>query len=101
MDIERIKAIPRYSDFVYLNEPVEFYRCCEDKDYDVVQIHDINPISNKHPEPIGFCGTFEWKSNILTPLDGDDYTSQMLVYAWHEFTSEDGLKCIDILTDKW
>ena len=101
MDINRIKNNPRYSDFTYFDEPNMFDEYFKDKDYDVVQIHDINPISDKYPDPIGFVGKFEWKSNNITPLDGDSYTSDMLIYGYQEFTSVGNKKGIDILTDKW
>lgn len=97
----RIKKNPRYSRFMYFDEPVIFNVYFKDRDYDLVQIHDINPIGKEYPDPIGFVGQFEWKSNTLTPLDGDSYTAQMPIYGFEEFTSDDGLKCIDILTDRW
>ena len=101
MDIEKIKANPRYSDFTYLDAPVMFDEFFKDKDYDVVQIQDINPISEIYPDPIGFAGQFEWKSNEITSLDGDSYTKDMPVHGYKEYTSNDGEKCVDILTDKW
>ena len=101
MDINRIKNNPRYSDFTYFDEPVMFDEYFKDKNYDVVQVYDISPISDKYPEPIGFAGKFEWKANTITPLDGDSYTSQMPIYGFEEFTSDKGLIGVDILTDKW
>lgn len=101
MDINRIKNNPRYSDCIYFDEPVMFDEYFRDKDYDVVQVHDINPITEKIPDPVGFVGQFSWKSNTITPLDGDSYTSKMPIYGFEEFTDDEGLDCIDILTDKW
>lgn len=101
MDIKRVKKDPRYRGFYYFKEPTIFSEYFKDYDYDIVQVHDINPITEKIPDPVGFVGVFEWKSNTITPLDGDSYTSQMPIWGWHEFTSKDGLRCIDILTDKW
>lgn len=101
MDINRIKNNPRYSDCIYFDEPIMFDVYFKDKDYDVVHVHDINPINDVHPEPRGFVGQFEWKANTIDSLDGDSYTAQMPIYGFEEFTSDDGLKCIDILTDRW
>lgn len=101
VNINRIKNNPRYSGFTYFEEPVMFDDYFKGKDYDVVQVHDINPISDIYPDPIGFVGQFKWKSNIITPLDGDSYTDEMPIYGFEEFTSDDGRKGIDILTDKW
>ena len=101
MDISRIKNNPRYCDFTYFENPIMFDQCFKDKDYDVVQVHDIKPISDIYPDPIGFVGQFKWESNTITSLDGDSYTSEMPIYGFEEFTSEEGWKCVDILTDKW
>ena len=76
----------------------EFFK---DRDYDMVQIHDIRPISESIPDPIGFVGKFKWKSNTITSLDGDSYTDKMPIWGFEEYTSKDGMKCIDILTDNW
>ena len=100
-NINRIKNNPRYSGFTYLEEPVIFDDYFKGKDYGVVQVHDINPISEIYKDPIGFAGSFEWKSNTLTPLDYDSYTPKMRIWGFNEFTNTDGEKCIDVLTDNW
>lgn len=100
MDIKRIKNNPRYEDYIFLDEPVWFEEYFNDKDYPIVQIHDINPISSRLPDPIGFVGRFRWKANEIISLDGDSYTSHMLIYGLDEFEYE-GQTCLNILTDRW
>ena len=100
MDIDRIKNNPRYSDFTYFENPIMFNEYFKDKDYDTVQIIDIRPISDIYPDPIGFVGKFEWKSNTITSLDGDSYTEHMPIYGYHEF-EHDGQACVSVLTDEW
>ena len=89
----------RYKDFTYLDEPTEFCELFKDQNYDVVQVHDTTPITGLG-SIIGFAGQFEWKNNKLTPLDGDSYTSHMIVIGYNEFSHE-GLKCLDVLSEDW
>lgn len=100
-DIDKVKNIQRYQDFTYFEEPVMFDDYFKGKDYDVVQVHDINPISETYKDPIGFAGSFEWKSNTIKPLDYDSYTPKMPIWGFNEFKNKDGLECVDILTDRW
>ena len=100
MDIKRIKNNPRYEDYIFFDEPAWFEEYFNDKDYPIVQIHDINPISSRLPDPIGFVGRFRWKANEVISLDGDSYTSHMLIYGLDEFEYE-GQTCLNILTDRW
>ena len=97
----RVKHNPRYSNFTYLDNPLTFNEFFKDKDYDVVQIHDIRSISEFIPDPIGFVGKFKWKSNTITSLDEDSYTDKMPIWGFEEYTNKDGMKCIDVLTDNW
>ena len=96
-----IKSLDRYFDFTYLDKAVFFDEYFKDKNYSVVQVHDINPISDVYIEPIGFAGKFKWVKNVLTPLDYDSYTAHMPIYGYHTFKDEEGKLCLDILTDRW
>jgi len=96
-----IKSLNRYFDFTYLDEAVFFDEYFKDKNYSVVQVHDIRPISEYHKDPIGFVGHFKWVKNVLTPLDGDSYEAHMPIYGYHTFKDFEGTLCLDILTDKW
>ena len=89
----------RYKNFIYLDEPEEFCELFENQDYDVVQIHDMTPITGLG-QIIGFAGQFEWQDNEITPLDGDSYTKHMTVIGYKEFES-DGQKCLDVISDDW
>ena len=99
-DINRIKNHPRYNKFAFFESPVWFEEYFKDKDYSIVQLYDIRPISEHIPDPIGFVGKFKWKSNKLTPLDGDSYTEHMPIYGYHEF-EHDGQTFVSVLTDEW
>ena len=101
VNINRINSNPRYSGFTYLEEPVMFDDYFKGRDYEVVQVHDINPISEIYKDPIGFAGKFKWVKNVLTPLDYDSYTAHMPIYGYHTFKDREGKLCLDILTDKW
>lgn len=101
MNIDYIKKHSRYSDFIFLDEKVIFNEYFKDKDYAVVQIHDINPICNNCEIPIGYCGSFKWESNDIISLDGDSYEFDMPIYGYKEFINQDNELCLDILTDQW
>ena len=96
-----IKSLNRYFDFTYLDEVVFFDEYFKDKNYSVVQVHDIRPCTEKYIEPIGFVGHFKWVKNVLTPLDGDSYEAHMPIYGYHKFKDNEGKMCLDILTDEW
>ena len=100
---EELKAIlaanERYSDFKILDTPVPFAVWAKDKDYYVVQVHDTTVYKwGDGADILGFVGVFEWKDNVLTPLDGDTYHELMPVIGYEE--DEDVL---DILVEggKW
>ena len=99
--ISYIKSLNRYFDFTYLDKAVFFDEYFKDKNYSVVQVHDIRPCTEKDIEPIGFAGQFKWVKNVLTPLDGDSYTAHMPIYGYQKFKDEEGKMCLDILTDEW
>ena len=96
-----VKTNERYKDFTLLECPVRFKDMQADNDIDVVQLHDIYPCGDN--EIVGFCGICSWKDNILTSLDGDSYTDEMLVYGYSWFTNEEeGItKGLDILVEDW
>lgn len=94
---EELKAIvtanDRYADFVLLDTPVPFSVWAKDKDYPTVQVHDTTVYKwEDGADILGFVGSFKWKDNALTPLDGDTYNELMPVIGYEEF--EDG---VDIL----
>lgn len=99
-DLEkRLHNRERYKGFTYLDTPKEFCKLMKDKDYDTVQVHATDPIGDD--DIVGFCGVFSWKNNVLTPLDGDSYNQNVLVYGYSEFTANNE-KCIDILVgENW
>ena len=89
----------RYKNFTYLDEPEEFCELFKDQNYDVVQVHDMTPITGLG-SIVGFAGQFKWQDNKLTPLDGDSYTSHMTVSGYNKFNSN-GSKCLDVLSEDW
>lgn len=100
---EELKSIlaanERYSDFTLLDTPVPFAVWAKDKNYPTVQVHDTTLYKFDYgTDIIGFVGIFEWKDNVLTPLDGDTYNELMPVIGYEE--DEDTL---DILVEggKW
>lgn len=96
---ERLKNNDRYKTFTFFDKPVDFSEFFRDKDYPVVQIHDMTPIAGS-TDIIGFAGVFKWIGNILTPLDGDSYTEHTMIRGYGEF-EKNGEKCLDILAEEW
>jgi hypothetical protein len=97
--LERIqKIMQRYLGFTCLDEYVDFGTMFCNKDYDVVQIHDITPVGDN--DIIGFAGIFAWKDNVITSLDGDSYTPHMKICGYKEF-EKDKERCLDVLTEEW
>lgn len=97
MDISIIKTNPRYKNFQCFERPIAFNELFRDTDYDVVQVHDMMPLD----DPVGFVGVFKWKSNALTPLDGDTYNANMPVWGFNVFINKDMQECLDVLSDNW
>ena len=102
-ELKKIKENDRYKNFTFLESPVPFNKLFAGKDYDVVQLHDMTPVSDD--DIVGFCGQCEWKDDNLTPLDHDSYTKKMDVFGYEEFpvVDENGnvLKGVDILVEEW
>lgn len=91
----------RYGNFAYLAKPTPFDKLFKDKNYEVVQLHDISDYTaEKGFEVIGFCGACKWQDNVLTSLDGDSYTETMEVWGYCEFDC-DGNPGLDILVKEW
>lgn len=88
------KGLVKYQDFIEI-EPTPFNILFKDKNYETVQLHDLTPL-NDRSDVLGFVGSFSWNENKLTPLDGDSYYSEMLVYGYKE-TDE----TLDILVKDW
>ena len=86
----------RYKDFLWLKHPDVFKYTIGDKD--LVQIHDIHP---NNYGIVGYCGSFEWKNGEIKSLDGDVYSSDMLIYGFRCFNSENDKVGIDILVTEW
>lgn len=72
----------RYKDFVFLKEPVEFSILFKDIDFPEVQVHAGAVIFDTL---VGFMGAFKWTHNTITPLDGESYSTEMLVYGFRIF----------------
>ena len=98
--LKNIKVDKRYDDFTYLDHPVLFRDLFKNKAYDIVQIHDMSPISGSILSIVGFCGQFKWNNNVIESLDGDSYTSLMPVWGYHEFIHEENV-CLDVLVSEW
>ncbi len=82
----------RYRGFCWLHEPQKFKDFFRGNNIDVVQVHTCEPVYNDKNEIIaivGFCGIFKWHRNILTPLDGDSYSDETLVYGFNFFGDEE------------
>ena len=103
---EELKAIlaanERYSDFKILDTPVPFAEWAKDKKYFAVQVHDTTVYKwDDGADIVGFAGSFEWKDNVLTSLDGDTYNPDMPVIGYEECEGYEGE--VDILVEggKW
>lgn len=94
MSIENIKNHPRYKRFTFFEVPVAFNEYFKDKDYNLVQVHDISDCT----DPVGYVGDFEWKSNVLKPLDGDTYNEDMTIWGFNVFINKDIQECLDVLS---
>ena len=101
-NLDYVKSNERYEDFIFLDKPIIFNEFFRDKDYDVVQIHDINRLNIKghENEIIGFAGAFKWKNNNLIALDGDSYDSNVKVYGY-DILDDNSEKVLDILVKEW
>lgn len=85
----------RYKEFTEMITPTPFNTLFKDKDYNIVQLHSIEPL-NDLSDIIGFVGSISWIKNRLTPLDGDSYYPEMLVYGYKETGG-----ILDILVKDW
>lgn len=88
------QEIEGYKDFIKI-KPVPFNDRFKDKNYNIVQLHSIEPL-NDLSDIIGFVGSISWLNNKLEPLDGDSYYPEMLVYGYKEI---DGI--LNILVKDW
>lgn len=101
IDVKLIKSSIRYSNFIFLDEPIMFNKLFKNKNYSVVQIHDANCYEVEGIKVIaGFCGVFKWENNELYSLDYDSYVETMPVIAYEEVEFKDK-KCLDILVESW
>jgi hypothetical protein len=96
-----IKNLDRYSDFILLENPVQFDILFKDRKFDVVQVHSTSLVDENNI--VGFCGVFEWNNNTIISLDGDSYNKFMNVIGYEEFTNkEENIQTgIDILVENW
>lgn len=103
MEIKILKEIlknnERYNDFTLFETPVRFKDMQANIDIKEVQLHSVELCGEN--DIVGFCGAFSWVNNILTPLDGDSYSENTLVYGYSWFEDADGNKCLDILVGEW
>lgn len=77
-------SVKAYKDFPEI-KPTPFNVLFKDKDYKIVQLHDIAPIGNAI-YMTGFVGCFSWLNNELKPLYTNyaTYYPEMLVYGYKE-----------------
>ena len=99
------KNSKRYKNFIFFDKPedkpVPFSTLMRDEDIDYVQVHLLQAYENNgYTNIIGFSGVFEWKNNILKPLDGDTYNSECLVYGCQWFKTKDNKRGLDILVNE-
>ena len=94
--VENVRNIDRYKKFTYLHESIRFNKCFKNQNFDLVQVHDINPIGDVG-EVLGFVGTFKWENNKIISLDGDSYEPDMKIYGYNKFAD----KKVDILVMDW
>lgn len=93
MEINDVKKLNRYKNITILKKPIKFLELFKDKDIRIVQLHDMSDING---DICGFSGQFKWENNKIISLDGDTYTSDMLVYGY-EITDQ----YTDILVKEW
>lgn len=93
MEINDVKKLNRYKNITILEKPIKFLELFKDKDICIVQLHDMSDIND---DIYGFSGQFKWENNKIISLDGDTYTSDMLVYGY-EITDQ----YTDILVKEW
>lgn len=86
----------RYKKFTVLNKPEKFCDVFRDKDLPYVQLHSLE-LCNDDSDVVGFCGVCKWIGGEISPIDGDSYTKNMLIYGYSWFKDKDGADCIDIL----
>ena len=96
----------RYKNFIILDEPRSVSHLLLGKDYELVQCHSIEIITDDSdaPDIIGFCGAFSWHDHNIAPLDGDTYDPNMTVYGYCQFSTGDynQIPALDILVgDDW
>ena len=97
-----LAANDRYADFKILDTPVPFAEWAKGKNYDEVAVHDTTIYEFEWgADIVGFAGSFEWKDNVLTSLDGDTYNPDMPVIGYEECEGYEGE--VDILVEggKW
>jgi hypothetical protein len=99
VNLDLIKKNDRYKNCILLEKPVMFCSLFNDKDYDLVQVHDMNVYDED--KIIGFSGVFKWENNQIIPLDYDSYTPEMTVIGYEEFPTKNGRKGLDILVESW
>lgn len=106
-DIETLKEIiassERYKGFVLLAMSVSFEDFAKDKDIDCVQVHSAQIYQTANGNDIvGFCGAFQWKDNMIIPLDGDSYSAKTKVLGYSWWSNKDVKNGLDILVgDDW
>ena len=93
---EVIKNLERYKDFEILEKPEKFNILFANWNIPCVQLHSTQRYGTPG-DIVGFCGSFCWKDNTLTPLDGDRYYADTTVLGFRWFTDKEGRKCLDIL----
>ena len=97
--IRKLKESDRYKNFVFFSERMWFDEYFKDKEYDVVQIHDMWVVPNEEGNISGFSGKFSWDGNDVTPLDGDSYRKHMPIRGFEEFKDIENTNCLDILVE--
>lgn len=97
---QRVSNTNRYEDAIFLEKPIEFDKTdlFSDK-YAEIQLHDVSKIPD-YPDVLGFCGVFRIEDGEIVSLDGDSYSSHMIVVGYEEFEYDNGI-CLDLLTIKW
>lgn len=97
---QRVSNLDRYKDFVFLKKPTEFDKTnLFSEKYAEIQLHDVSKIP-EYPDVLGFCGVFKVESEEIVSLDGDSYSSQMIVVGYKEFVYGNET-CLDLLTIEW
>lgn len=93
-----LKNRNEYKNYTYLETPETFSELFKNKTIPYVQLRKLSCIGNTDDlDYVTFGGTFEWRNDIITPIDTDDYATDMLVYGYCWFDRDDNTKGLYII----